>query len=199
MFDLKAGYYTILCNATNSYGCTNSQGGYIYITTPPQPLVTMNPYYGLICPNDSVHLMCSGAGVFNWKGPYGPIPGNVNNIYVNIPGYYYCVLDDTNGCVLLSNTVLVEQYTTPYIYATPNTTICYGDSAVIHVAASIGAILQWQYPLYGNDTVKIITTPGTYTCKVVSCGITTYVSITIFMCQSRGQYSCLSFPCHVFA
>ncbi len=177
----KVGSYYVLCTVTNSFGCTSSKEVSLLVQNTPQPLVTMNPWNGLICPNDSVHLYCTGAGVFQWFGPYGPIPGNINNIYVNIPGYYYCVLTDTNGCVLLSNTVLTEQYTTPYIYATPNTVICPGDSAYIHVAASIGAIIQWQWPLTGHDSVKVITAPGTYTCKVVSCGITTIVSITISM------------------
>ncbi len=177
----KVGSYFVHCSVTNSFGCTSSKEVSLVIEDTPQPNVTMFPWTGLICPNDSVHLFCSGAGTFQWMGPYGPIPGNINNIYVNIPGYYYCILTDTNGCVLLSNTVLVEQYTTPFIYATPNTVICPGDSAYIHVAASIGAILQWQYPLSGHDSVKVITAPGTYTCKVISCGITTYVTITITM------------------
>jgi gliding motility-associated-like protein len=173
------GSYYVYSSATTIWGCSSSATAYIIVSNPPQPLVTMNPSDGLICPNDSVWLHCSGTGTFQWQGPKGPFGGNTNVVYANVPGYYYCILTDTEHCVLLSNSVLLEQYTTPFLYATPGTTICPGDTAVVHVAASVGATIQWQYPLSGHDTIQYITKAGTYTCKVVSCGITTMATITI--------------------
>jgi len=173
------GYYDASCTVTNRWGCTANATAGAVVDTPPQPQLIMSPANGLICPNDSVYLHCSGVGTFQWKGPLGPFGPNQNVAYGNVPGLYYCVLQDTNGCTLLSNTVILEQYTTPFLWAYPSPFVCPGNPVTIHVGCSPGAIIQWQAPFSGNDTMQTVTQAGTYTCIVVSCGITTYATITI--------------------
>ena len=164
---------------TNSYGCSASTNAsaYINVTIKPQPTITSDSS-GVICPNDSVLLTCSGAGSFLWQGPSGPIGGNNNPIYVNQPGSYYCTLTDTNNCVLVSNTIIITQYTTPYLEAS-NNFICPNDSVVITVNTNPSSTIQWQAPLSGNATHQTIHSAGTYVCNITSCGITTTATIVI--------------------
>ncbi len=177
---VAAGSYNVFSEVINTYGCYSIGVATATVSYTPQPNITMNPSNGIVCPNDSVQLTCSGAGgTYAWQGPSGPIPGSSPVIYVKTPGYYYCIESDTNGCVLLSNTVLIGQYSTPYLSASPAQTICPGDSAKISVIAPNGSIINWFPPLGGNDTVQYVNLPGKYKCSVTSCGITTIDSVVI--------------------
>jgi len=168
---------------TNSYGCSASINGSAFKTVNPypQPSVIMAPSSGLICPNDSVKLSCSGSGSFNWQGPNGNIVSTANFIYVNTPGFYYCIQTNTAGCALVSNTVHVIQYNIPLIIAFPGATICNSDTVVLTVISNPGSIIQWQLPLSGSATNQNIMTPGIYRCNVTSCGILTPLSFTVSM------------------
>ena len=174
----QQGAYSIGCIITNSYGCTASANAGTTVQVKPQPTVTILPATGLICPHDSVMLLCTETGSYQWQGPSGPAGGNVNSIYAGLPGYYYCIVTDTDLCALVSNTVLLIKYSTPYLTA-PSTEICKGDSLTISVAAGLGSTVQWLPPLSGTGLTHIITAPGTYSCTVTSCGIITEVSLDI--------------------
>lgn len=178
-------WYIVSCTVTdtNSYGCTASYStqSQKYVQQKPQPSVSAASY--VICPNDSVLLQCTNTGGFTgyyWHGPNGPIPGNVAQIYVTEPGQYYCVFDDTDSCDLVSNTVLLTQYTTPEVMANGNTVICDGDSVTISVIATEGSTIEWQPPLTGNESQKTVYSPGVYSCKVTACGIETYATVEVF-------------------
>ncbi len=184
----QQGSYQLISTITNSFGCSKTVYASVYITSLPQPIITMNPANGLICPNDSVQLFCNGSGTFLWQGPTGMIAGSASTVFVNIPGNYYCIRTDSTGCTLLSNTLLIKQYATPYIYATPSTLLCAGGSVTISVVTNIGSSIQWQAPFNGSSAVQqIITSPGIYTCTVTSCGIQTLVNITITASNTISQ------------
>ncbi len=153
--------------------------GTVYVSTSPQPVISMNPASGTCCPGDSIQLTCNGSGTFVWQGQSGTIGGNSSVVYVKTQGSYYCVRTDAGGCTLVSNTAEVNQYATPYLAVTPSTVLCAGDSVVISVITSVGAAIQWQAPFSGSGTQKKVTSPGTYTCSVTSCGIQTFASIII--------------------
>ncbi len=179
--------YQVTSRDTNSYGCTAFATASFGVHTVPQPKIDMNPTNGIVCPNDSVELNCSSAdGSFTWNGPYGPIAINSPHIYVKIPGYYSCVRTDSLGCVQLSNTVEVGLYATPYLVVTPSYTICPGDSAKLTAIASNGATYNWLPPLNGTDSVQYVNVSGTYSCEVVSCGITTIASATILLANPNA-------------
>jgi gliding motility-associated-like protein len=168
---------------TNSFGCTATISGNanITITSYPQPNVTMIPANGLICPNDSVKLLCSGTGTFNWQGPNGIIGGNFNSTYVNTPGFYYCIQTVAPGCDVVSNTVEVIQYNIPLIIAFPGPAICGRDTVLLTVITNPGSIIQWQPPLSGGSTTQLVHNAGTYTCNVTSCGILTPLTFTVHL------------------
>lgn len=168
-------------NVTNQFGCSAS--GYladgIGITYKPQPTITMTPANGLICPGDSVLLACNGVGYFQWQGPSGIINGSDSAIYVTTPGSYFCVRSDADSCNLVSNTVQVNQYTTPFLLPSPSGILCEGESITINVITNPGSTIQWQSPLSGNNPTQVISQEGTYTCMVSACGIQTFASVGV--------------------
>jgi gliding motility-associated-like protein len=172
------GNYSIQSSITNQYGCSAAAGASTGITLKTAPTVNVTASNTTICPGDSVLLTCSGIGAFQWQGATGTL-GTDSNLYVTTAGAYYCVLTDTNYCApVLSNTANILSYSTPFL-ATSSVVICPGDSAQLNVVASAGSTIQWQPPLSGNDSIKYISIPGTYTCDVSSCGINTICTITV--------------------
>src|SRR5690606_13771984 len=114
---------------------------------------------------------------FYWEGPNGPLMGNGPSIYVSDPGSYSCIVQDEDSCNLLSNTITLAQYTTPALSVGGDPVICENDSMVISVVANENSIIEWQNP-FGDSTMSVtVYGPGTYTCKITSCGIVSYVSI----------------------
>jgi gliding motility-associated-like protein len=180
------GSYTVTATETNSFGCSASLVAGAAVQAKPQPAITASPASALICPTDSVMLTCLDPGTYQWQGPGGPIAGNVNSIYVTQPGNYYCIVTDADGCPLVSNTIIVYVYSTPYL-TPPKDTICLGDSVIISAVAGPGSTITWLPPLSGNSPTQTITTSGTYSCQILSCGITTTVSTTIMVSVPVAQ------------
>ena len=173
------GYYYVNLSLMDANGCWGYQNLNWTVALAPLPVITMNPADGVICPSDSIELMCSGSGVFSWYGPTGLLTGNTNAIYVTIPGFYYCVLVDNIGCQQVSNTLEVKQYNTPYLLASPVAVICPGDSLMIVAVTNAGSLIEWQPPLSGNSLSQTVYGPGTYYCNITSCGIVTTASISV--------------------
>jgi gliding motility-associated-like protein len=191
-----AGPYSVISSdsVTNSYGCTGYYYGMasILIVLKTQPVVTMLPSNGVICPGDSVQLVTTGSGNFNWQGPNGAIGNNTNSVWVTSPGLYYCIVSDVDSCVLLSNTVSVQQYNTPTIDAFPAQVICPGDTVTLNVISSNGGTITWLPPLSGSAITQYVTSPGTYSCVVSACNIPTTISVTILATTVTAQISALS-------
>jgi gliding motility-associated-like protein len=175
------GIYGVTTSDTNQYGCIASATVSVTVLIKPQPLLVTNPGNGLICPGDSVQLLVNTIGNYQWIGPNGPFGGSNNPVYASIPGYYYVIVTDADSCQLVSNTVQIVQYNTPSLQASPSATICPGDTVWVTVFSSPGATINWLPPLSGNDTIQIITSPGTYYCAVTSCNITSTISVTVLM------------------
>ncbi len=186
---LTGNYHLTVWNAA---GCSN--GTTIIINTNPQPNITMSPANGLICPNDSVQLLCSGIGTFTWQGPNGPIISSSNPIYVTESGTYFCILTDTNGCVLVSNDVEVIQYNTPYLQATPDIIFCPGDSVLLTVITNPGSIIQWNAPLSGNDFSQYVHVGDTYSCTISSCSIITNAIAVVVESNPLAHISIVGVP-----
>ncbi len=188
------GEYSVSASDTNKYGCISTGSASINITKAviATPTITIAPSNGIICPGDSVQIICNGGPYQNyqWYGPSGPIIGDTGIIYVTSPGSYYCFSSDSNPCGLtaLSNTVLIESYATPFIQ-TPNTNICPGDSVLISVVATNDAIITWLPPFSGSSPTQYIDSAGTYSVSITSCGITTICNITITMSHPFAKIS----------
>jgi hypothetical protein len=180
----QPGNYSVAINQpdTNAYGCTGfiHGGTFINITSYLQPLIYTIPSDGVVCPNDSVIVACLGPGTFVWQGPNGTVANPNNNyIYVTTPGNYYCIETFAPGCDLISNTVPVSLYSTPFIDAFPDAYICGNDSVLLTVVAGQTSTVQWLPPLTGNSFTQMVYSTGTYSCNVTSCGILTNLSFTV--------------------
>jgi len=173
------GLYQVSCTITDSHGCTGHGNASANVQIKPAPVITMVPSNGIICSNDSALLQCSGAGNFQWYGTGGALGHNTSSMYTSLPGIYYCVLTDTSGCILISNSVEVTNFTTPYLISTPSSVLCPGSSITIHAITSPVSIVQWQPPLNGSNFNQIVTTAGTYHCHIILCGDTADASIVI--------------------
>jgi len=180
-----SGSYSVSAMLTSPHGCVGSSTGSISVSTftLAAPAVNANPVSEVICPNDSVELICTGGSYqeYQWYGPSGPLPVNTPTVYVKAPGSYYCDVGDTLPCPLskLSNTVSLEQYATPYLQLPPSLNICPGDSIVLTVESSNNAVITWLPPLSGNALTQTVKKAGTYSVQVVSCGITTLIHVAI--------------------
>ena len=177
------GVLTLTANTVSPEGCPSGFYEQIHILVPPAPTIVANPIDALICPNDSVELIAQvlTMGIFyEWFGPQGAISQNSPNIYVTLPGDYYCVVTDTFNCRLFSNTLEVRQYTTPSLLATPSNILCgIGDTVLITVITNVGSNIQWNAPFSGNSSSQVAVSPGTYSATITSCGIVTTTEVTI--------------------
>jgi gliding motility-associated-like protein len=171
------GSYLVQTNVTSVDGCVASGGAAVQINYKPNPQIYITPSDGVICPSDSVLFYCPGAGNFQWIGPSGNFAIDSAIVYASQPGNYYCIVTDTSGCQLLSNSIAIENYSSPTLLVTPPI-ICNGSAALLQVVISGGA-WQWQPPLSGNNAFQIIDSAGVYECAVLSCNIFTMLSATI--------------------
>src|SRR5690606_28704880 len=129
---------------------------------------------------DSVELSVAIPGTYEWYGPNGAINLDTNGIFVQEPGFYYVVVNDTDNCVLVSNSIELVQYTTPGMTASPNAHLCPGDPGVLLQVETVNTNgITWLSPLSGTAVAQFVTSPGTYSAEVTGCGITVTVSITV--------------------
>jgi gliding motility-associated-like protein len=171
--------------------CYNNYYSGINVQTVNNPIIHTLPANGLVCPNDSVELICTwpGAVSWQWHGPTGILPPNTSYIYDSIPGFYYCVPTNSSGCILTSNTVEIKKYNTPYLLALPQTVVCAGQLITLNVISNDTTLIQWLPPLSGGGTSRTVSQSGTYSCKVTMCGITTTCNITVTIAQPIAHIS----------
>lgn len=169
----------------DSLGCMNNTMASITVNVPEQPLAFTQFEPAIICPFDSILVTCQSfiqAVSYQWYGPYGPIGGNAAQLYVHVAGFYYCVVTDILGCELYSNTVEIVEYSTPYITALPHPVLCsLQDSVELQVSSLPGSLIQWNSPIVSNSNSVFVSQPGTYTCEITLCGITTFSSVDILL------------------
>ncbi|MFH2096504.1 MAG: hypothetical protein ABIJ16_12410, partial [Bacteroidota bacterium] len=175
-------YYRVAGFDTNAYGCHSADTAWMYVTYWSPPVVYMSPNHGVICPSGYVTLTTtSGCLDYDWYGPNGLLAANSYSVQVNTAGYYFCIMTMPDSCVVTSITVEVKQYVTPFLVASPNDYLCYGDSTMVCLVTNAGSNYNWLPPLSGNSECQIISTRGTYYCQVSSCGIITMADVEIMV------------------
>ena len=175
---------TYSCSATSEdgNGCiTNDQDSHIVIWNP-RPLLDVLPEDGIICPDSAAVIFSDNEGLSHqWYGPLGPLSVDNDTIITSQQGLYYLEMIDLLGCPVTSDPVLVTDYSTPYLNVLPDNAICeVGETSTLQVVTTGSASLQWWTPLSGNALQQVVDAPGTYTCSVNACGITTILSTVIF-------------------
>ncbi len=175
-----AGGYVVSVDSTDATtGCTNTASSFVNIAPATSPEIFSNPPSAVICPGDSVQLFTTAQGEITWQGPSGGVSGG-QNIFVSDPGLYFAEVVFYSGCGLVSNTIQVSEYNTPFL-AGSGGFLCEGDTLVISVMSTALDNIVWLPPFSGSDTSQYVTEPGIYTAEVTGCGITTLVSIEVEM------------------
>ncbi len=176
----QAGEYTVTANVADTNGCTYSDAAMLTIIMPSGPVLNITPSDGILCPGTTATIQTTTTGTGHiWYGPQGPINGQGGSLITDVPGSYYLAMS-VGGCMVTSNSVTVENYGTPYIAFNEPPVLCHpGDQVTITINTTSSATIVWGAPLSGNATSQVITAPGTYTCSVTACGITTPLSIEV--------------------
>ena len=175
----ESGTYTATVSITNEFGCTANSTDNVTLTDPELPEIFSQPEIAVICPNDSVLLQSTPGENYQWVGPGGPVGANSDEIYVTEAGQYFCEVDVGDGCVLVTNTIEVTQYSTPQLTAEGPPILCPGETITISANVSNNAEVEWLAPLSGSEPEQVIDEPGTYSALVTACDITTEVSIDV--------------------
>ncbi|MGB1316748.1 MAG: hypothetical protein ACPG5W_01010, partial [Flavobacteriales bacterium] len=144
------------------------------------PTITMIPAHGTICPNDSVLMTAPAGSDYVWIGPNNATVGSTQSIYATTPGFYFCQMNNPDGCFLVSNEVEVNGFNSPFIQAEPQQTICEGGVVTLTVLANENSILDWPSPLVDGVFEQDVYQAGYYEVSVNFCGLSDTVSITVF-------------------
>lgn len=175
-----SGVYTAVADTTDpETGCTKSVSDFVIISAATTPEIETIPESAVICPGDSVALSTSAVGEIFWQGPDGGFFGD-QVIYVSNSGLYFAEVEFYPGCALVSNTVQVSEYNTPFLMGSDEF-LCPGDTVVLSVVTTDIDELVWLPPLSGSAEEQLITEPGIYSAEVTSCGITTQISMEVIL------------------
>lgn len=171
------GEYSVSVSDENEFGCISSATVGFELVEVETPAIFSQPNPAIICPGETVQLGTNAIGNLSWQGPSG-LAGTSQFITVDEAGLYFLEVEFYDGCGLVSNTLQVAEYATPFISAS-NAAICPGDSVEIEVISTAGGSIEWLPPLSGSAPSQVISTPGSYGVMVSACGITTEATITV--------------------
>jgi len=161
------------------FACSTAGNYTFYVNPTPLPVVTMNPANGVICLGSSVSLTCNGIGSFEWYNAENEFMSSGNVFVTDQAGFYYCRYTNSNGCIINSNNLSVQEYFSPAASLAPFTEICPGISTNIIAEVNQPSLIQWQSPLVGNALLQNISEPGIYTFNYSLCGVNSVVSVTV--------------------
>ncbi|MCZ4408443.1 gliding motility-associated C-terminal domain-containing protein [Cryomorphaceae bacterium 1068] len=177
------GFYQITATATNEFGCSDLATDFILVQEVQTPEIFTNPEEAVVCPGDSVQIITTSPGSITWQGPSGTFEGQ-SDIYVQEPGLYFAEVEFYEGCGLVSNTIEVSEFATPFLDGS-NAVLCPGGEVDISIVSSSLDAIEWQAPFSGSDTVQTVTEPGIYSVIVTGCD----VEIELFIEVELTEYS----------
>jgi gliding motility-associated-like protein len=169
--------YLFTVDSTSAEGCTATISDSILVQQVTSPEIFTVPEEAIVCPNDSVLIATNSPGDIIWQGPSGIIEGE-QAIYVQEPGLYFAETEFYEGCALVSNTIEVSEFTTPFLSGS-NAVLCPGGEVEIEIVSTSLDDIEWQDPFSGSDSTQTVTEPGIYTVVVTGCGIETTLSIEV--------------------
>ncbi len=152
-------------------GCSVSLSTNIGIYAPPSPTITSNVMDNVVCPNDSILLTCNANQSYAWVGPDGDDLGSTQSIWIDQPGYYYCVAVNFIGCTLTSNTIETLEYTSPFVIISPTGDICTSGSVTLSTIVTGSPDLWWDAPINSTQPEVTVYEMGEYTVTVEQCNI----------------------------
>lgn len=173
------GMYNIYVTSVNEYGCGGTISGDHLLEFKPSPVLTSDPAHGIVCPGSFVLLSAPESQHYQWIGPLGNVLDTIQSIEVSIPGFYYCICTDFEGCVLQSSLIEAKEYNSPYLVAFPGTDLCINGAVQLSVQCNDNSLIEWLNPDVGNAQSFVISEPGNYEVQATFCNITELLSIGI--------------------
>lgn len=135
------------------------------------------------CPGDSVELF-AGSNHTNYVWSNGQTSAS---IVVSAPGNYYCTIEDSTGCFIRTDTLIVQRVNFPNkAMGASNAGICSGDSTQLYIIKYNGPYLyQW----YKNgtaisgaiDTAIWTSDTGTYSIQIKDTSLGCQIEFTSVM------------------
>ena len=169
--------YTVL--GTDFNNCTNITNFQLNVGI--NPIVAIIPENPIICEGENISLIASGASQYIWK-PAITLSAGVGimvSASPNVSTTYTLVGTDAIGCVdSISTTISVNPLPSATINQNSETTICWGDSAVIIVDLSgnptwnlsyaLNGVFQKQINATNNPLLIFVDIDGNYTIPIVT-------------------------------
>jgi len=169
LYIVGPGLYEVSVDATNEFGCFAEAFDFLSVSEVTTPEIFTSPTEAVVCPGDSVEVSTNSSGSITWQGPAGTFQGE-SSIFVQDPGLYFAEVEFYDGCALVSNTVEVSEFATPFLDGS-NAVLCPGGEVEIGIVSSDLDNIEWQAPFSGGDTVQTVTEPGTYSVVVTGCNV----------------------------
>lgn len=164
---------------TTEDGCSFQSSAAIVVEYFPIPVATSDPENAVICPGDQVSLSVTPGASYMWIGPEGSVASTEQIYSPSVPGEYFCIMTNEDGCPLESNFIDVSEYSTPYLASSPWTYFCIQDTIFLDVITNEQSSISWLPPLSGSAMQQFIFDPGVYSVITSLCNITDTLSIEI--------------------
>lgn len=171
-------YFSVESQVESADGCVNSVSQFIDISMVAQPIASLLPSNGVVCPGDFVELTTTPGEVYTWVGPGGNVVSTSQTFSTNQPGQYSCIVQ-TGTCVIESNIVAISQYFEPYILYFPEPDPCSLTPVNVEIVTSFPDGVTWDPQLNFTGVSGTITTYGNYTVQAIACGLTTQIEIIL--------------------
>lgn len=177
----QAGTYSYSGHLVDSItGCSINFLTSILLEEKEPPTIILDPVDGIVCPYDSVTLVVPNTYVsYEWFGPSG---NSLSTDFLHIDdelGFYYCVVEDAEGCFLTTLPAELREYTSPYLSVSPTYTLCEGDQTTIEAIIQNDGTVNWISPIQSNAPVLTVTEGGWFVAELSGCGITVLDSVEI--------------------
>lgn len=170
--------YNITFRDTTEMGCIAEEDSTFRMRYFQAPSILLQPANGIICEGQPVALSLPGITELFWVGPTGDTLSTQPIYFTDVAGLYYAILEDENGCNLISNTVNVRDRSS-FGYEIAPEAICPGGSAEITLFALQDDNITWLDPLSGEELFKVVNQPGIYKFTAPVCGIIDTFSVVV--------------------
>jgi len=168
---------------TDKNGCSDSDTVRVYVNPMPFVTVTSN---AVTCSNTPVQLNATGGVTYRWTPASYLNNPNISNPTAspNFPITYTVLVTDSNGCQN-TGTVHLDVYPVPVASISPDTVLCYGDSAQLWADGGVDYIWFPDSSLSCANCSNPIAKPTettTYQVNIINsygCMVTKFISVTV--------------------
>src|SRR5262249_25663416 len=155
------GTYQVTLQVTNSLGCYDSVATSVVVHDQPQAFAAPDT---LICYLDSIQLVGSGAGSYQWSPSYGLSNDTIANPWAgpDVTTQYILHVQNQWGC-FDEDTILISVFDSIVAVGTSDTVICPGDQVQLNVAGGNSFVWSPAAGLSDPYIANPVASPGSST------------------------------------